>query len=78
MLPGDRIFSQVWDRGRQVGIGIAGFVDIDNDGKDDLDKLKAIIAASGGVVDAAPDETGKQRRRAEGEHAVSRARRVSQ
>src|SRR5262249_12727464 len=23
-VPGDRIFSQVWDRGRQVGIGIAG------------------------------------------------------
>jgi hypothetical protein len=58
LLRGDRIFSQVWDRGRQVGFGIAGLVDVDGDGKDDLDQLKAIIAASGGVVDAAPDAKG--------------------
>jgi hypothetical protein len=60
IMPGDRVFSQVWDRGRQVGIGIAGFVDLDKDRKSDLDKLKSIVAASGGVVDAAPDETGKK------------------
>lgn len=59
LVPGDRIFSQVWDRGRRVGVGIAGFIDIDKDGKDDLDKLKSIVAASGGVVDAGPDKTGK-------------------
>ncbi len=60
LIPGDRIFSQVWDRGRTVGFGIAGFVDLDKDGKSDLEKLKSIIAASGGVVDAAPDDTGKK------------------
>jgi hypothetical protein len=60
LLPRDRIFSQVWDRGRQVGFGIAGFVDLDKDGNSDLEKLKGIIAASGGVVDAAPDATGKK------------------
>ncbi len=58
LLPGDRIYSQVWDRGRQVGFGIAGFIDLNDDGKDDLDKLKSIIAASGGAVDASPDATG--------------------
>jgi hypothetical protein len=60
IMPGDRVFSQVWDRGRQVGIGIAGFIDLDKDRKSDLEKLKSIVAASGGVVDAAPDETGKK------------------
>jgi hypothetical protein len=60
IIPGDRVFSQVWDRGRQVGIGIAGFIDLDKDRTSDLEKLKSIIAASGGVVDAAPDQTGKQ------------------
>jgi hypothetical protein len=30
------------------------------DRKSDLEKLKSIVAASGGVVDAAPDETGKK------------------
>jgi hypothetical protein len=67
LLPQDRIFSQVWDRGRQVGFGIAGVIDLDKNGVDDLAKLKAIIAANGGVVDAAPDETGKK----EGELKVS-------
>ncbi|HMP07099.1 MAG TPA: hypothetical protein PJ982_12170 [Lacipirellulaceae bacterium] len=58
LLPGDCIYSQVWDRGRQVGFGIAGFIDIDGDGRNDLEKLKNIIAANGGVVDAAPDDAG--------------------
>jgi hypothetical protein len=58
LLVGDRIFSQVWDRGRTVGFGIAGFVDLDGDGNSDLEQLKNIIAASGGVVDAAPDDAG--------------------
>lgn len=60
IMPGDRVFSQVWDRGRQVGIGIAGFIDLNKDRQSDLEKLKSIVAASGGVVDAAPDATGKQ------------------
>jgi hypothetical protein len=60
LLPGDRIYSQVWDRGRQVGFGIAGFVDIDNDRRSDLQQLKDIIAANNGRVDAAPDDTGKK------------------
>jgi hypothetical protein len=67
LQPGDRIFSQVWDRGRKVGFAIAGFIDIDKDGKEDLEKLKSIIAASGGVVDAAPDATGAR----QGEMKVS-------
>jgi hypothetical protein len=67
LQPGDRIYSQVWDRGRQVGFGIAGVIDLDKDGKDDLERFKAIIAASGGVVDAAPDATGKK----QGEMKVS-------
>ena len=63
LLPGDRIYSQVWDRGRKVGFGIAGFIDIDGDGKSDLARLKDVIVASNGRVDAAPNEEGK----AEGE-----------
>ncbi len=60
IMPGDRIFSQVWDRGRKVGIAIAGKIDIDGDGRDDLEKLKSIVTASGGSVDAAPNAAGEQ------------------
>jgi hypothetical protein len=59
LMPGDRIYSQVWDRGRQVSFGIAGVVDLDKDRKSDLQRLKNIIAASNGRVVAAPDDTGK-------------------
>jgi hypothetical protein len=58
IMPGDRIFSQVWDRGRKVGIAIAGKIDIEGDGQDDLEKLKSIVTASGGTVDAAPNAAG--------------------
>jgi hypothetical protein len=60
IMPGDRIFSQVWDRGRQVGFGIAGFIDLDKDKKSDLQQLKDIITANNGRVDAAPDDSGKK------------------
>jgi type II secretory pathway pseudopilin PulG len=60
IMPGDRIFSQVWDRGRKVGIAIAGKIDIEGDGQDDLEKLKSIVTASGGTVDAAPNAAGEK------------------
>ncbi|MCC6493289.1 MAG: hypothetical protein IT424_09730 [Pirellulales bacterium] len=59
LMVDDRIYSQVWDRGRVVSFGIAGFIDLDKDGRSDLQKLKDIIAANNGKVVAAPDETGK-------------------
>ncbi|MBA4107725.1 MAG: hypothetical protein C0485_18485 [Pirellula sp.] len=58
ILTGDRIYSQVWDRGRTVGFAIAGKIDLDKDGKDDLQRLKDIIGANSGRVDASPDEAG--------------------
>jgi hypothetical protein len=58
LLPGDRIYSQVWDRGRQVGFAIAGFIDMDGDKRSDLQKLKNIITTSNGRIDAAPDDKG--------------------
>jgi hypothetical protein len=60
LMPGDRIYSQVWDRGRQVGFAIAGLVDIDKDKRSDLQQLKDIITANNGRVDAAPDDSGKK------------------
>jgi hypothetical protein len=60
LLPGDRIYSLVWDRGRKVGFGIAGVIDMDGDGKEDLELLKSVIAANNGRVDAASDKDGKQ------------------
>lgn len=58
LMTGDKIYSQVWNRGRQVGFAIAGIIDFDDDGRSDLDQLRQIIALNNGKVDAVPGEDG--------------------
>ncbi len=60
LMPGDQIYSQVWDRGRQVGFAITGVIDFDDDERSDLEQLRRVIAINGGKVDATPNaKTGK-------------------
>jgi type II secretory pathway pseudopilin PulG len=59
LMEGDKIYSQVWNRGRQVGFALAGILDMDGDGKNDIDELKTVIALNNGKVDAQPAENGE-------------------
>jgi len=58
IIEGDKIYSQVWSPGRQVGFAITGIVDMDGDGRDDLARLKSVIALNNGKVDAVPGPNG--------------------
>ena len=58
ILEGDKIYSQVWSPGRQVGFAITGIIDMDGDGREDLDRLKSVIALNNGKVDAVPGANG--------------------
>lgn len=58
LMEGDKVYSQVWNRGRQVGFAITGVIDLDDDGSQDLDQLKRIIQLNNGKVDAVPSEDG--------------------
>ena len=58
LMEGDKVYSQVWNRGRQIGFAITGIIDLNDDGSDDLDQLKRIIQVNNGKVDAVPDEKG--------------------
>jgi len=58
LMEGDKVYSQVWNRGRQVGFAITGIVDLDDDGTDDLEQLKRIIQLNNGKVDAVPSDDG--------------------
>lgn len=58
LMSGDKVYSQVWSRGRQIGFAITGVVDLNNDGSDDLDQLKRIVQINNGKVDATPDGEG--------------------
>ncbi|MCG8450003.1 MAG: hypothetical protein MI725_10560, partial [Pirellulales bacterium] len=55
---GDKVYSQVWNRGRKVGFAIAGLIDLDGDGDQDTDEIKNVIAINDGKVDAFPDGKG--------------------
>lgn len=59
ILPGDKIISPVWDRGRSEGFALAGFMDIDGDGRSDRNKIRELIKQSGGRIDAEVDDKGK-------------------
>ena len=58
VLEGDKIYSQVWNPGRQVGFAITGIIDMDGDGRQDLELLKKVIALNNGKVDATPASDG--------------------
>jgi hypothetical protein len=57
ILRGDRIYSPAWQPGRKVYFGLVGKLDINGDGRDDRDTVKALIAQNGGEVsvDLRPD-----------------------
>jgi hypothetical protein len=58
LMEGDKVYSQVWNPGRQVGFALAGVLDMDGDGKNDIEELKSVIALNNGKVDAEPGEDG--------------------
>lgn len=58
ILPGDRIYSQVWGRGKAMRFGLTGLIDIDGDGSSDLQRAKDLIALNGGVVDVSLEDDG--------------------
>ncbi len=58
LMEGDKVYSQVWNRGRQIGFAITGVIDLNNDGSEDLEQLKRIIQLNNGKVDAVPDAKG--------------------
>lgn len=58
LMEGDKIYSQVWNPGRQVGFALAGILDMDGDSKNDIEELKSVIVLNNGKVDAEPGENG--------------------
>jgi len=59
IVPGDKIHSPVWERGRREGFALAGFIDIDGDGRSDRAKVRELIRLNGGKIDAEVDDEGK-------------------
>jgi hypothetical protein len=60
LLPGDKIFTPIWQPGRMRHFALAGVLDVNGDGKCDADKVRNLIIDAGGTVDAAVDENGRR------------------
>ena len=56
LMPGDKIFTPLWNAGEKKHFAITGFCDLDNDGKSDINQVRDLIAMNGGVVDAWIDD----------------------
>jgi hypothetical protein len=60
IISGDVIYSPVWQKGKPVRFVLAGFLDVDGDGKHDKELLQNLIALNGGVIDAQVDNKGNR------------------
>ena len=59
IVPGDKIHTPIWSPGDKRHFALAGFMDVDGDGKNKVALLRDLIAMNGGVVDCEADEKGK-------------------
>jgi hypothetical protein len=60
IVPGDKIFTPVWAPGEKRHFALAGWIDLDGDGKSDMLTVRDLITANGGVVDCYVDDKGKK------------------
>jgi hypothetical protein len=60
LLPGDQIFSPTYEAGRPEHFALAGVIDVDGDGRSDLQQVRDLIATNGGIIDEEVDDSGKR------------------
>lgn len=58
IIENDKIYTPFWAPGRKVEIALAGLMDLDGDGVDDSDRIKAMINSVGAKVSAQVDARG--------------------
>jgi hypothetical protein len=59
ILAGDNIYTPLWEPGQRTRFAFAGKIDLDDDGSDDIDRVRALVAGAGGQIDAIASPTGQ-------------------
>ncbi len=59
IVPGDKLYTPLWSPGEKRHLALAGLMDLDGDGRSDLQMVLNIIAINGGVVDCYITDAGK-------------------
>ena len=52
IMKGDKVYSPAWRPGRKVGFALVGVMDVNGDGKDDINQIRELIGTAGGSIDA--------------------------
>lgn len=60
VIRGDKIQTPVWNPGERRHFALAGFMDLDGDGRSDTRAVHNLIVSNGGVIDAEIDDKGKR------------------
>lgn len=60
VMPGDKIFTPVWTPGEKRHFALAGFMELNQSGKNDMMTVIDLITLNGGVVDCYSDDKGKR------------------
>ncbi len=59
IVQGDKIFTPMWSPGERKHFALVGFLDLNDDGKDDHEGVKNLIKLHHGVIDCDVDDKGK-------------------
>lgn len=60
IVAGDKIHTPVWNPGEVKHFALAGFLDVDGDGKSDRNLVRSLITMNGGVIDCEIDDNGQR------------------
>jgi hypothetical protein len=60
IMAGDKVFTPLWSPGQQNHFALAGIMNLDGDGRNQIGVVRGMINGSGGVVDCELDENGKK------------------
>ncbi len=71
IVPGDKIHTVLWSAGKKRHFALAGLIDIDGDGRSDLDMVINIIRLNGGEVDCYISDKGKNKNEMVGKITVN-------
>ncbi len=67
IIPGDKIFTPLWVSGTKRHFALAGLMDVNGAGRNNLDMMMNIIKTGGGVVDCWIADSGKSKNKVQGE-----------
>ena len=59
LMPGDKIDTALWNPGEHLHFALAGLMDVNGDGRNDLELVKNLITMNNGVVDCYQDDKGR-------------------